>query len=332
MGNSVVCDPAGYVLVGGTFTDNLMSVGSSTLANAGSNDCFITKLDTAFHVIWARSFGGTRLDNLYQMAVGLNGSISVTGEYASRSMTLGPFNLINSDTNYTFDVFVAQLDSSGNYVWAESAGGAELDGGSGICSDQAGSMYVTGYFEDSTIVFGGQVLQHTGGPGTDDIFVVKYDASGNVAWAQSAAGNGNDWGYRLAVSSANSLYVTGLTDDSCFFGNYSISAVGVFDVFVAKLDIATGLWQLPPNDTWDLFPNPSEGEINIRLQQPIGKSVLEISSLLGQVVCRKELSGTNSIRFHIDVNPGVYFLSLTDEKGPTLGYPPCYEIVSSRNF
>ncbi len=90
-------------------------------------------------------------------------------------------------------MFVVKYDASGNVVWAKSAGGTSNDIGNGIAVDASGNSYVTGYFVSPTITFSTTTLTNASS-GTSDMFVVKYDASGNVVWARSAGGTNYDSG------------------------------------------------------------------------------------------------------------------------------------------
>ena len=69
------------------------------------------------------------------------------------------------------------------------------DRASGVAADTSGNVYVTGYIT---------------GAGKD-IWLRKYDASGNVVWTQTynGTGNGDDIGSGVAVDSSGNVYVVG---------------------------------------------------------------------------------------------------------------------------
>src|SRR6185369_12691602 len=101
------------------------------------------------------------------------------------------------------DVFTAKYDPEGNVLWAASAGGTGTDNGTGIGVDAAGNCYITGHFSSTSITFGATTLTRTG---SENVFVVKYDASGNVLWANRAGGTGFDAGSGIAVDAAGNSY------------------------------------------------------------------------------------------------------------------------------
>ena len=55
------------------------------------------------------------------------------------------------------DVFVAKLDSVGNFLWAVRSGGTDSDRGERIALDSSGNIYVSGYFS-GTSNFGSTTL------------------------------------------------------------------------------------------------------------------------------------------------------------------------------
>ena len=71
----------------------------------------------------------------------------------------------------------------GNIIWAKSAGGTGNDFSNGITTDASGNIYMTGSFGSSSITFGSNILINAG-VNYSDIFIVKYDSSGNVLWAK----------------------------------------------------------------------------------------------------------------------------------------------------
>ncbi len=128
-----------------------------------------------------------------------------------------------------------------DFLWAKSAGGAEIEEGKSICTDASGNVYVTGYFESPNITFGSTTLTSAGWV---DIFVVKYDAAGNVLWATSAGGTNNEEGKSICTDAGGNVYVTGyFNSPSITFGSTTLINTGSYDIFVVKYDAAGNvLW------------------------------------------------------------------------------------------
>jgi hypothetical protein len=111
-----------------------------------------------------------------------------------------------------------------------------------LATDAQGNVYVGGYFA-GTIYFGSQ--QFTSHISHYDIFVAKYNADGDLLWAQQAGLNGDERVRGLVVDAADNVYVSGTYVGTTQFGTQAplLNAGSTDeDVFVAKLD-AAGNWQ-----------------------------------------------------------------------------------------
>jgi len=102
--NSVACDSAGNAYVTGSFTGTA-SFGSSNLVSSGSNDVFITKINGAGNVIWAKSAGFIYGDIGRSIAVDPLGNLYVAGDFYDTSK----FDGTNVFGNGQEDAFVTRL-------------------------------------------------------------------------------------------------------------------------------------------------------------------------------------------------------------------------------
>src|SRR6266436_4285675 len=78
-----------------------------------------------------------------------------------------------------------------NWLWAKRAGGTAYDRGRCVSTDAGGNVIVIGDFQSPSIIFGTTTLTSAG---NYDMFLVKYDASGNVLWAKRAGGTSLEYG------------------------------------------------------------------------------------------------------------------------------------------
>jgi hypothetical protein len=71
--------------------------------------------------------------------------------------------------------------------------------------------------------------------GSSDIFVAKYESSGNFMWAVSGGGKFTDIGKGLGVDQFGDVYVAGnLYSDTAYFGNIPIYDYGNGNLFLCK--------------------------------------------------------------------------------------------------
>ncbi|MGA9378170.1 MAG: SBBP repeat-containing protein, partial [Phormidium sp.] len=213
---SIASDSSGNLYTTGGFQGSA-TFGNTTLTSKGSDDIFVTKLDSRGNVAWAKSFGGagTGSDDGRSISTDNSGNTYVTGTFQT-SATFGNTTLTSKGN---VDIFVTKLDSSGNVAWAKSFGDKYIDTVTKIFTDGSSNTYIT-----YTIV---------GPSGTiPDPFLTKLDSSGNVTWTKSLAGPG----YGIASDSSGNLYVTGGFTGTKTFGSATLTSQGIADIYVAKLD------------------------------------------------------------------------------------------------
>jgi hypothetical protein len=183
-GRGIAVDGSGNIYLAGNFasTANDFDPGKSktTLSNAGGfSDIFVAKYSSSRSLIWARSMGGAGEDTCNAMAVDGSGQVYTTGHYYETA----DFNPGSESSTLTSagsrDVFVSQLSSTGDYIWAGQMGGAFQESANDLALDGGGNVYLTGYFKgqaDFDPGAGEYVLSSTLdgiGSATVDAFVAK---------------------------------------------------------------------------------------------------------------------------------------------------------------
>ena len=156
-------------------------------------------------------------------------------------------------TKFLLPVFSAIFFSlhvwSQSYQWAVHGGGNSGDYGNSIALDSQGNSYVTGWYQN-TATFGSLILTSAGGY---DIFVVKYDNSGQAVWAKTAGGVSNDIGYGIDLDANGNIYVAGTFSGTATFGTISVTSSNSSpDILLARYD-ANGneLWVQQAGSTTD---------------------------------------------------------------------------------
>ena len=68
--------------------------------------------------------------------------------------------------------------------------------------------------------------------------------------------------------------------------------------------------------TFNIFPNPNNGILNISLANSSGKQTIEIKNIIGQTVYSKITSNSSSNTINLsNINKGIYTVSLINENG-----------------
>lgn len=109
------------------------------------------------------------------------------------------------------------------HSWSKAFGGTPGAAGLAVAVDSENNIIVTGIIRDS-VDFGGGPLAHIS---SDDIFVAKFDPSGNHLWSISEGAGNGDIGKAIALDSSDNIWVTGVVDNS---------AGSSQDLFILNLD------------------------------------------------------------------------------------------------
>lgn len=140
---------------------------------------------------------------------------------------------------------ITTFSQAPNWSWAQCPLGAYYSNfGQSIASDANGNTYVTGNFTSPTITFGNISLLNprTDGNGVE-MFVAKYDASGNVLWAQCPDGSARIRCQCIALDVNGNSFITGTFSGTATFGAITLTSTIIDNGFVVKYDAAGNvLW------------------------------------------------------------------------------------------
>lgn len=218
--NSIAVDQNGNVYTTGYFdgiADFDPGINTYNLVVNGYSDIYISKLDSLGNFVWAKQIGGNSGEFGTAISLGLNNSVYISGSYNGTvdfDPGSGVFNLSSPVGDQ--EIFIAKLDSQGNFSWAKQIGG---EVGYALSSDNNGNIYVSGYYD------------------WNDISISKFDALGNLIWAKQI---GPYICYSIEVGANEHIYLTGK-----FFGTrdfdpgsntYNMTALGDVDAYISKLD------------------------------------------------------------------------------------------------
>lgn len=152
---SLAIDPAGDLVIGGSFDDKIDFDDGVTIESAGTSDAFVVKLDgETGKALWARAYGSKRKDIGSAVAVDGFGNVLLTGWFWSKvDFGGGPL-----ESNGEKDIFAVKLSPAGDYLWSKHFGGKQVDYSRGAAFDKDGNALLTGTFY-LTANFGGKDLK-----------------------------------------------------------------------------------------------------------------------------------------------------------------------------
>lgn len=88
-----------------------------------------------------------------------------------------------------------------------------------------------------TANIGGQTLNFLG---QQDVAVVERNPAGQVLPVQNWGGTGGDYVYDMEYDHNGHVWVLGIFQETLTIGSYTLTSLGSNDVFILKLDAASG--------------------------------------------------------------------------------------------
>ena len=158
---------------GGT---NTVTIGDTTFTDPGFGGEFLTKIDQAGSVIWARQIKSDGNDIVTDIAVGDNGDVYVCGFFDGIYLELEDTRLQKQDLQIEeADGFVARYNTDGELLWVGRAAGEGTQRITAIDVSEGGDLYIAGEFEQ--VLRLGQVELEAKTISAFELFLAKYEAA-----------------------------------------------------------------------------------------------------------------------------------------------------------
>jgi glycine cleavage system H lipoate-binding protein len=190
-------------------SDNIYIVGCTKSLGDTDGDIVIIKFDTMGNEIWNKTWGGSQYDTGMHIIEDTFGNFYISGQ-------------TNSLGDVDGDALLIKFNNIFEEQWNVTWGGSEPDIANKVELDSNNYLYVVGHSES---------LDPS--PGESDVFLLKYNSSGNFEWERDWGTSYSQRGNSLAIDSDDNIYITGYT-----FGHPASSGKG----FLLKYD-SSGTYQ-----------------------------------------------------------------------------------------
>ncbi len=313
-----LCSDGTNLYAAGYFSKSA-SFGSISLTSNGLTDGFVMKFMPDGTPLWAKKIGGNGDDKTNAITYN-NGNLFLTGSF-NNSISLGSTTLTSSGGR---DMYLAKLDTAGNYAWAKQGGGVTNDVGKGIAVDAGGNVYVGGSFTNNA-VFGTTTYTANSSSNLDQYYA-KFDGSGAFVslYHTQMQSDVKD----LLVDAAGRILLTGdgytpSTGDAtqsvglAFDNHGDIISTGAFrsngglnwNVYVAKYTgNHTNAVRTISGNSLRVYPNPVSEAITV---EGLKKGqCIDIRNITGQLMMSRIASASIEKFTTLSLMPGTYFISV----------------------
>lgn len=235
-GSHVSTDSKGNVLESVRYQQTV-TVGSNTYtAGGGTFNGLCMKFDPTGNLIWAVNLSDSNDSEVFE-DVDAQDNVIIGGHFQGNDNfnPLGTAYMLNGNGD---SEFVAKYTSAGILVWVQDFAGTLVGNNLNLCVDANGDVFADGPFQ-SPLNFNGTAMNPIG---SEDIFVVKYSATGAFQSAKDIGGAGASiFNYGIHASQDNNIFISGYFSGTVDFDPSPATTAlvtyhGQQDFFLSKYD------------------------------------------------------------------------------------------------
>lgn len=168
--------------------------------NKGNSDAVIVKYDNEGNIIWNKNYGGSEIDDFYNVKFCDDGYVAV-GHSVSNDQDVEGMN------KGLADGIIVKYDYDGNVIFKQNFGGSEYD----VIVDI--EKVIDGYLIVGVSMSEDQDMQGKIAKGSYDCMIAKYDLNFNLLWSNNFGGSGYEY-FQSVCTILNSYIAVGFTPSS----------------------------------------------------------------------------------------------------------------------
>lgn len=225
-GHGIAVDGKDQIYLGG----NATSTGSfgKAVIESKTTAAVVVKLTPEGEGVWASVIPGTPSALYHEIACDSQGRVWGAGMFKGSVSVAG--QTFQSSSEKDNDGIIVHLDAAGQVQWAQHLHGPGTDYCLGVTTDDHGTAFVCGDFNQDTSLAGHALATR----GSGDIFLAAFDAKGTLTWVQQAGGKLNDNAYPITFRAPDELIIAGACAEPATFGSHEVMKSASSDMYGAK--------------------------------------------------------------------------------------------------
>lgn len=241
------------------------------------------------------------------------GEVYVTGYFRGLLTMNTSGDAISFNAGNTNNGYVAKVNLSTGVLWANHLESSEAASAYGLALSSDGILYVSGYYDDN-LTIGSLSLTASETGNAYENFLVKLDSSGNFLDAYQYGGVSFVDGHYLEVDANNNVLIAGAFENTVDLDptagvTDSHTSSGFRDTYVIKMSAGTLGISSPQHMSLKVYPNPSNGSINLRSAESLYGKNYSVTDIMGKVVLQGVLGIEQQLSL-ISLSNGMYILNI----------------------
>lgn len=295
-------------------------------------DIFIAKYNPQLQFEWVRTITdveNSSSDYANYIALDSKANIYITGSIRGQMDFFGK-EVNPGDQN----IFLAKYNSDGYFRWVTTAGGwsgaaSSVEYGKKIIIDENDYVYLMGNFGPKGIFDNIELTAYDNKENSNlyyDVFIAKYYSNGELSWVTHAGEQDDeDFCTGFALDNNSNIFLTGKTTSGAIFGDSILTSSYWPTGFIARLKgdykknrmdnsdviiVSTNFKK--ENIELKIFPNPTEGEIGVYIQNNFDKIIgINLYNIDGKIIYDKNTTFLSNNTYYYNLRhlkSGIYFL------------------------
>ncbi|MCF8218969.1 MAG: T9SS type A sorting domain-containing protein [Bacteroidales bacterium] len=274
--------------------------GEKSEASYGGGDMWIVKMDTTGQIVWDKTIGGQLMDEGRDVLL-LNDTIAILG--FSYSQATGNKTSLNFGQK---DIWLKYMNDNHQFLQDTVFGGTENDVGRDFILNERKNLIIAG--NSASPVSGNKTVPAWSVPGSD-YWLKEVSKDGSIIWQKVLGGFNWDFPSKILQIAPNNYMVFGYSLSGST-GNKTGFNRGKEDVWIVELSTDVGVEE-KNSAGFSLFPNPTNGKVNIKLGKTHKNIRLRLLTTTGQLIEQRQYENRQEIRYERnDLSPGLYLLEL----------------------
>jgi hypothetical protein len=230
-GHGIAMDGKDHIYLGGSASG--MGAFGKIVIESKTSAALVLKLTPEGEGEWVNLIPGTTSAIYHEIACDSQGRVWGAGMFKGSVKIAG--QTFQGGTEKDYDGLIVHLDAAGQVQWARHLHGPGTDYCLGVVTDDHGTAFVCGDFNQDTVLAGHTLTTR----GSGDIFLAAFDLKGGLLWVQKAGGKQNDSAYPITFRAPDELTIAGALSTPATFGSHEVTKSGSSDLYAAK-------WKLKP--------------------------------------------------------------------------------------